>query len=76
MPVKRNYNTLLAIVCINFCIIDLNFNANMVLICGLDASFGNTIFHMLCGIQLNFRTRGWSLVYLLLMQGNAVNVIV
>lgn len=48
----------------------------MVIICGLDASFGNTIVHMLCGIQLNFRTSGWSLVYLLLMQGNAVNVIV
>lgn len=76
MPVKRNYNTLLTIVCINFCIIDLNFNANMVLIFGLDASFGNTIVHMLCGIQLNFRTSGWSLVYLSLMQGNAVNVIV
>ena len=48
----------------------------MVLICGLDASFGNTIVHMLCGIQLNFRTSGWSLMYLSLMQGNAVNVIV
>lgn len=76
MPVKRNYNTFSAIVCINFCIIDLNFNANVVLIFGLDASFGNTIVHMLCGIQFNFKTSGWSLVYLLLMQGNTVNVIV
>ena len=76
MPVKRNYNTFSAIVCIHFCVIDLNFNANMVLIFGPDASFGNTIVHMLCGIQFNFKTSGWSSVCLLLMQGNTVNVIV